>query len=176
MKTKYQQFLDKAKEFRRKVRELHAQGETQSEIARKLLVSRARINQILNGRPRIGAIDRRAIYDRQGGKCYYCGAEMATGRDDFNRDRKRFTIDHKIPRTLDGATDLENCVGACRSCNARKHTKTALEFTGHPESDPAPVTAPADSPAPPAEQSSEVLQTIAKQSRVPRYPPDAPDA
>ena len=47
MKTKYQQFLDKAKEFRRKVRELHEQGVKQSDIARKLRVSRARINQIL---------------------------------------------------------------------------------------------------------------------------------
>ena len=40
--------------------------------------------------------------------------------------------------------------------------------------EPAARAAPAS--APPAEQSSEVLQTIAKQSSVPRYPPDAPDA
>lgn len=49
MKTKYQRFLEKAAAFRQNVCALHAQGVKQVDIAKRLRVSRARINQIVKG-------------------------------------------------------------------------------------------------------------------------------
>lgn len=46
---------------------------------------------------------------RDGYKCVYCGK---TG--------VRFTIDHVVPRYRGGKSNFENCVTACKDCNAKK--------------------------------------------------------
>lgn len=53
-----------------------------------------------------------------GNVCVYCG------------EAKRLEADHKVPISRGGSNDITNIVPACRSCNARKSTKTAREFLG----------------------------------------------
>ncbi len=50
-------------------------------------------------------------------KCYYCGEKS----DQLEKE-------HKIPLSKGGGYTKENIVPACRSCNAKKHTLTEIEF------------------------------------------------
>lgn len=52
-------------------------------------------------------------------RCAYCNVRGG-----------QLTIDHMLPLSRAGEHTAENVVPACRSCNSRKHTKTALEFAG----------------------------------------------
>jgi 5-methylcytosine-specific restriction endonuclease McrA len=53
------------------------------------------------------ALNRRAVFARDGGRCQYCGAVAEN-------------IDHVIPRSRGGQHVWENVVAACRPCNTRK--------------------------------------------------------
>jgi 5-methylcytosine-specific restriction endonuclease McrA len=53
------------------------------------------------------ALNRRAVFVRDGHKCQYC-------------DSPAENIDHVIPRSRGGTHSWENVVAACRPCNARK--------------------------------------------------------
>ena len=53
------------------------------------------------------ALNRRAIFARDGHRCQYCGAQAEN-------------IDHIIPRSKGGPHSWDNVVAACRRCNARK--------------------------------------------------------
>jgi 5-methylcytosine-specific restriction endonuclease McrA len=64
------------------------------------------------------AFTRRNVYRRDGYTCQYCRGRP--GLSDL-------TIDHVIPRSRGGASSWENCVTACRPCNARKANRTAHE-------------------------------------------------
>ena len=52
--------------------------------------------------------------------CFYCGSKV--GR------QNQPTIDHMIPLSRGGDNQLENLTIACRSCNARKGTKSVEQF------------------------------------------------
>jgi 5-methylcytosine-specific restriction endonuclease McrA len=65
------------------------------------------------------AFTRRNVYRRDGYTCQYCRARP--GMSDL-------TIDHVIPRSRGGASSWENCVTACRPCNARKANRTTHEI------------------------------------------------
>jgi len=54
---------------------------------------------------------RRNVWRACSGHCVYCGSGL---------DLDDFTIDHVIPVSAGGATNLMNCVAACRRCNQRK--------------------------------------------------------
>jgi len=58
-----------------------------------------------------------AIVARHDGRCVYCGQALPD-----------LTQDHAIPLSRGGRHEGSNVVPACRSCNSRKHTKTADEF------------------------------------------------
>lgn len=53
------------------------------------------------------ALNRRAVFARDGHRCQYCGAAAEN-------------IDHVIPRSRGGLHAWENVVASCRPCNARK--------------------------------------------------------
>jgi 5-methylcytosine-specific restriction endonuclease McrA len=53
------------------------------------------------------ALNRRAIFVRDGHRCQYC-------------DQPAENIDHVIPRSKGGGHTWDNVVAACRPCNARK--------------------------------------------------------
>ena len=62
---------------------------------------------------------RRNVYKRDGHTCQYCGDRPGL---------HELTIDHVIPRSRGGASSWENCVTACRPCNARKANRLAHEL------------------------------------------------
>ena len=53
------------------------------------------------------ALNRRAVFVRDGHRCQYCNAPAEN-------------IDHVIPRSRGGTHTWDNVVAACRPCNARK--------------------------------------------------------
>jgi 5-methylcytosine-specific restriction endonuclease McrA len=53
------------------------------------------------------ALNRRAVFARDGQRCQYCGAAAEN-------------IDHVIPRSRGGLHTWDNVVASCRPCNARK--------------------------------------------------------
>jgi hypothetical protein len=63
---------------------------------------------------------RRAIYERDGGRCQYCGGavELDTSRD--TPAHRHASIDHRQPRSRGGSHGAENLTLACARCNSRK--------------------------------------------------------
>jgi 5-methylcytosine-specific restriction endonuclease McrA len=57
---------------------------------------------------------RAEIWDKTGGKCWYCGKQT-------NPFKKEFCIDHLIPRSAGGSDDIENLVPSCTNCNCSKN-------------------------------------------------------
>jgi 5-methylcytosine-specific restriction endonuclease McrA len=53
------------------------------------------------------ALNRRAVFARDGHRCQYCGAAAEN-------------IDHVVPRSRGGRHAWDNVVASCRPCNARK--------------------------------------------------------
>jgi 5-methylcytosine-specific restriction endonuclease McrA len=60
------------------------------------------------------ALNRRAVFARDGGRCQYCNAAAEN-------------IDHVIPRSRGGQHVWENVVAACRPCNTRKEDRLLHE-------------------------------------------------
>ncbi len=60
---------------------------------------------------------RAAVRDRAGCCCEYCRTQDAYCPDPF-------TIDHVIPQSKDGPSDLTNLAYACHGCNGSKHAAT----------------------------------------------------
>jgi 5-methylcytosine-specific restriction endonuclease McrA len=56
------------------------------------------------------ALNRRAVFARDGHRCQYCGASAEN-------------IDHVIPRSRGGPHAWDNVVAACRPCNSRKRDR-----------------------------------------------------
>jgi 5-methylcytosine-specific restriction endonuclease McrA len=73
-------------------------------------------------------LTRRAVLDRDGHRCAYCGVRADT-------------IDHVRPRSRGGAHSWTNVVAACARCNHRKGDRLLLELGWHL------ATAPAQPPA-----------------------------
>lgn len=66
-------------------------------------------------RPRM-SLSKREILRRDEFMCQYCGRKM-----------RHLTIDHVIPRRLDGPHTWQNLVAACTACNRRKGGKSPSE-------------------------------------------------
>lgn len=60
------------------------------------------------------ALNRKAVFARDGHVCQYCGAPAEN-------------IDHVIPRSKGGTHTWENVVAACRPCNMRKEDRLLHE-------------------------------------------------
>lgn len=65
----------------------------------------------MSNRRKLTTEERRIIYDKMGGRCAYCGRELAY--DDMQ-------VDHVEALRNDGIDDLSNMLPACRSCNHYK--------------------------------------------------------
>lgn len=64
------------------------------------------------------ALNRRAVFARDGHRCQYCGDEAEN-------------IDHVIPRSRGGLHCWDNVVASCRPCNARKRDHLLEESGMH---------------------------------------------
>lgn len=67
---------------------------------------------------RITAALRRAVAGRARGCCEYCRSQVRFAMSSF-------VLDHIVPRSAGGATDVENLAFACAGCNAHKYNKTS---------------------------------------------------
>jgi 5-methylcytosine-specific restriction endonuclease McrA len=65
---------------------------------------------------RRAALNRRAVFARDGSRCQYCAAPAES-------------IDHVMPRSKGGQHVWENVVAACRPCNTRKRDRLLSETT-----------------------------------------------
>jgi 5-methylcytosine-specific restriction endonuclease McrA len=63
---------------------------------------------------RRAALNRRAVFVRDGHRCQYCGGTAES-------------IDHVVPRSRGGGHVWENVVAACRPCNLRKRDRMLEE-------------------------------------------------
>jgi len=52
-------------------------------------------------------------------RCAYCGCALTT---------ETVTVDHKIPLSRGGGSDIENIAPACKSCNSSKCDRTSKEY------------------------------------------------
>jgi len=62
---------------------------------------------------------RKAIYDKCGGHCAYCGTKIKL---------KDMQSDHIHPKSRNGSNSLSNYLPSCYSCNASKGSYTVEEF------------------------------------------------
>lgn len=62
------------------------------------------------------ALNRRAIFLRDGHRCQYCGSPAEN-------------IDHVVPRSRGGTHTWDNVVAACRPCNAHKEDRLLSEIS-----------------------------------------------
>lgn len=70
----------------------------------------------------VSPADRHALYEAQGGTCYYCGdAMVASGRG-------RYHHDHFVSLARGGRRDVENAVLACPPCNTHKNDAEGFEY------------------------------------------------
>jgi len=61
--------------------------------------------------------NKRNVIVRDGFECAYCGIKS-----------KSLTVDHVIPLSRGGKSNFENCVAACKKCNAKKGNKLPSEI------------------------------------------------
>ena len=62
-------------------------------------------------RRRLTPVERRAVYDKMGGRCAYCGEQL---------NYEDMQVDHVVALRSKGEDDLANMLPACRSCNHYK--------------------------------------------------------
>jgi len=67
-------------------------------------------------------LNRRNIYARDHSTCQYCGKKFPT---------QELSLDHVIPRSLNGRTTWDNLVCACVYCNAKKGGRTPHQAHMH---------------------------------------------
>jgi len=67
---------------------------------------------------RVPAELRRLITERANQCCEYCCTQAQYSADSF-------TVDHIIPRSLDGLTSVDNLALSCHGCNQHKSTRTS---------------------------------------------------
>jgi 5-methylcytosine-specific restriction endonuclease McrA len=67
---------------------------------------------------------KRFVWDKTGGKCWYCGKQTHP----YGQDRNAFCVDHVVPRILGGGNDVDNMVPACGYCNTIKGGKALDSF------------------------------------------------
>ena len=72
-------------------------------------------------------LNRRNIFARDRNHCQYCGNRFPANE---------LSIDHIIPRSMDGPTTWENLVCACLNCNVKKGNRTPAQAHMHLISDP----------------------------------------
>ena len=66
---------------------------------------------------RVTAQQKRRVIDRANGCCEYCHSQL-------HFTNHSFSIEHIIPKSQDGESDLDNLALSCQSCNNHKYTKT----------------------------------------------------
>jgi hypothetical protein len=67
--------------------------------------------------PRVTAEQRRIVIERASHCCEYCRCQSQFATQSFS-------VEHIVPRSRGGKTDIGNLALACQGCNGHKYTKT----------------------------------------------------
>jgi len=102
-------------EHKDEIREQHRQYRQEHPEVHKAVRSRQRA-RIANSDGHFTAEEFRLLCESLDNRCFYCEQQLP------------LTPDHIVPISKSGSNRIENIVPACRSCNARKSTKTFDEF------------------------------------------------
>lgn len=86
-----------------------------------------RLQRYVNVPKRRAHWSRRAVLQRDGFTCAYCGVRVGKRRRGKTLTRHIFTIDHVIPLSRGGKSTWSNTVCACPQCNQRKANRTPHE-------------------------------------------------
>ena len=70
---------------------------------------------------------RKAILDRDGYRCAYCGRNMRDQHRRRGKQRVKPTVDHIVPVSRGGKNTWTNTVCACPACNQRKANRMPHE-------------------------------------------------
>lgn len=73
---------------------------------------------------RLGVVVTRAIYERDGARCIYCGANAA-------QSGAHLHLDHVTAKALGGSDCPTNIVLACRHCNGAKRDMTTRQWVAY---------------------------------------------
>lgn len=82
----------------------------------------------------IGWKTAKQVFEKTGGKCFYCGVVLPPDTKLYDEqgiifmDYRNWDIDHVIPHSQGGSDKIENLVPACKSCNNAKRAKSVDEF------------------------------------------------
>ncbi|WP_456843642.1 HNH endonuclease [Bradyrhizobium sp. USDA 4510] len=76
------------------------------------------------------ALDRTAIFERDGFRCYLCGQATPKELRGFRYVPNAPSVDHVVPRIL-GTDDPDNLRCCCRRCNLEKLNSTLWEKLAH---------------------------------------------
>lgn len=98
------------KEMARKIKEKYRKRQLEKIVRQELIDS----GELFGDQPKRPPIPREvvdAVYRRDGGRCVYCGST------------KDLQIDHIIPFSRGGSSELENLQLLCRKCNIEKSNK-----------------------------------------------------
>lgn len=60
------------------------------------------------------------VFDRDGGKCRYCGRAVSFAANYWEDEPIKAVLDHVIPLVAGGTDEIENLALACWACNASK--------------------------------------------------------
>lgn len=71
------------------------------------------------GRSTLAPAIRREVYERDGGRCTYCGAEV---------EWSQYHCDHVEPVARGGSDEAKNLTTSCRPCNLSKAAKPLSEW------------------------------------------------
>lgn len=112
-KANYKLHEEERKAYRRK------HDDANRELVRSYTRNRMALKKKAPGSHTIEDVKRQ--YDRQKGKCYYCGKKLGTGKNAYH-------VDHIIPLSRGGSNDISNLVIACPQCNVSKQDKLLHEW------------------------------------------------
>ena len=70
----------------------------------------------------------RAVYDKTGGCCRYCGKQLAIKNYGARGEHGAWVIDHSIPKSKGGTDHMNNLFPACCDCNEEKGDQTGDSF------------------------------------------------
>lgn len=88
----------------------------------------------------ISSSKRMAVWNKTGGKCWYCGIDIQpfdivkfSVQDKYSNFHIKippntFVVDHIIPLSFGGKSDIDNLAPACSTCNGSKKNKSLEEF------------------------------------------------
>jgi len=69
------------------------------------------------------------VYDKNGGCCWHCGKRLTFMNYGVFGGRGAWEVDHSIPISRGGTSDMNNLVPACMPCNRSKGDLTSREFS-----------------------------------------------